>query len=516
VDGDLNEPSKNAAYLLQGGLGMPDRSYYLDDAPAMEQHRAKYEAYLAKLLELAHVPNPQAGAKAAVALERRIAQHHVSRADAEDVSKANNPWPRKEFAKRAPGLEWDAYFRAAGMDKVDTIVVWMPDAVTGEAALARSVPLADWRAYLTVRAIDRHASLLAKPFADERFAFYQTELRGVPTQPPRWRRAIDLMNGVVPEQVGREYVKRWFAPESKQAIQQMVAGIVAAFSRRIDALSWMGDATKAKAKEKLKTLRVGIGYPDAWTEDSTLTVSRTDAYANVERAEAWESHRRLASIGQPLDRGHWEMPAQVVNAQNLPIRNALTFPAGILVPPFFDPAATAAANYGAIGAVIGHEISHSFDDEGAKFDAQGRFVNWWTPEDQVHFTASGAALAAQFSTYKPFEDASVDGKLTLSENLADLAGLAAAYDAWRASLGGAPAPEQDGLNGDQQFFLRFAQTWQEKHREASARLRLKTDTHAPPHYRTLTVRNMDAWYSAFDVHPGDALFLAPGERVRVW
>jgi predicted metalloendopeptidase len=378
------------------------------------------------------------------------------------------------------------------------------------------VPLADWRAYLTARAIDRHASLLPKAFADEHFAVYQTELRGVPTQPPRWRRAIDVMNGVLPEQVGREYVKHWFAPESKQAIERMVAGIVAAFSRRIDALSWMSDATKAKAKEKLETLRVGIGYPDAWTDDSTLTASRSDAYGNVERAEAWDSHRRLASIGQPLDRGHWEMPAQVVNAQNLPIRNALSFPAGILVAPFFDPTASPAANYGSIGAVIGHEISHSFDDEGAKFDAHGRFVNWWTPDDHAHFEASAAALAAQFSTYKPFDDASVDGKLTLSENLADLAGLAAAYDAWRASLAGAPAPVQDGLTGDQQFFLGFAQTWQEKFRDATARLRLKTDAHAPPRYRSLTVRNLDAWYSAFDVQRGDALFLPPGERVRVW
>jgi putative endopeptidase len=516
VDGDLNDPSKNAAYLMQGGLGMPDRSYYLDDTPAMARHRARYEEHLAAMLKLAKVADGEAKAKAAVALERRIAQAHVTRADAEDVSKANNPWPRAEFGKRAPGLDWDTYLRAAGLDKVDTIVVWMPGAVTGEAALARSVPLADWRAYLTARAIDRHGSLLPRAFYEERFAFYQTELRGVPTKPPRTRRAVDLMNGALPEQVGREYVKRWFSPQSKQAIEQMVSNLVSTFSRRIDALSWMSEATKAKAKEKLTTLRVGIGYPDTWTDDAALTVARDDAYGNVERAEVWDSRRRVASIGQPLDRAHWEMPAQVVNAQNLPIRNALTFPAGILVAPFFDPASTAAANYGAIGAVIGHEISHSFDDQGAKFDAAGRFVNWWTPDDHVHFEASGAALAAQFSTYKPFPDASVDGKLTLSENLADLAGIAAAYDAWRASLGGAPAPTQDGLTGDQQFFLANAQSWQEKHREAAARMRLTTDTHAPPRYRVLTVRNLDAWYPAFGVTQGEPLFLAPGDRVRVW
>jgi putative endopeptidase len=516
VDGDLNDPSKNAAYLMQGGLGMPDRSYYLDDSPAMAQHRAKYEVHLAAMLKLAKIADPEGKAKTAVALERRIAQAHITRADAEDVSKANNPWPRAEFGKRAPGLDWDTFFRAAGLDKTDTIVVWMPGAITGEAALAKSVPLADWRAYLTARAIDRHGSLLPAAFCDERFAFYQTELRGVPTKPPRTRRAVDLMNVVVPEEVGREYVKRWFSSQSKQAIEQMVASLVAAFSRRIDALPWMSEATKAKAKEKLGTLHVGIGYPDAWTDDSALAVARNDAYGNVERAEEWDSHRRIASIGQPLDRTHWEMPAQVVDAQNLPIRNALTFPAGILVAPFFDPASTAAANYGAIGAVIGHEISHSFDDQGAKFDARGRFANWWTSDDHVHFEASSAALAAQFSTYKPFPDASVDGKLTLSENLADLAGLAAAYDAWRASLGGAPAPVQDGLTGDQQFFLAFGQAWQEKFREATARMRLTTDTHAPPRYRVLTVRNLDAWYTAFDLRSGDPLFLPPADRVRVW
>jgi putative endopeptidase len=516
VDGDLNDPSKNAAYLMQGGLGMPDRSYYVDDSPAMAQHRAKYEAHLAGMLKLAKVADPEGKAKKAVALEVRIAQTHVSRADAEDVSKANNPWPRAELDKRAPGLDWATYLHAAGLDKTDTLVVWMPGAVTGEAALVKSVPLGDWKAYLTARAVDRAAALLPKALYEERFAFYGTELRGIPTPPPRTRRAIDLMNAVMSEQVGREYVKKWFSADSKHAIEQMVSSLVAAFSSRIDALTWMSDATKAKAKQKLGTLHVGIGYPDAWTDDSTLVVARGDAYGNVERAEQWDSQRRIASIGQPLDRAHWEMPAQVVNAQNLPIRNALTFPAGILVAPFFDPASTAAANYGSIGSVIGHEISHSFDDQGAKFDAQGRFVNWWTPEDYAHFEASGAALTAQLSTYKPFPDASVDGKLTLGESLADLAGLGAAYDAWRASLNGGPAPMQDGLSGDEQFFLSFAQSWQSKTREASARMALATDPHAPARFRPLTVRNLDAWYSAFDVQRGDPLFLAPADRVHVW
>jgi putative endopeptidase len=516
VDGDLNDPSRNAAYLMQGGLGMPDRDFYLDDSPLMTQHRAKYEAHLAAMMKLAKIADPEGKAKRAVALEKRIAQAHVSRTDVEDVAKANNPWPRTEFGARAPGLDWETYFKAAGLDGTSTLVVWTPGAIVGEAALVKDVPIADWKAYLTARVVDRSGGQLTKALYDERFAFYGTELGGVPTPPPRTRRAIDLLNAVLPEQVGREYAARHFPAESKAAVQTMVASIIDAFRHRIDALPWMADATKAKAKAKLDTLRVGVGYPDQWADDSALLVKRDDYFGNVERAEKWDSDRRLASIGKPLDRGRWEMPVQVVNAQNLPIRNALSFPAGILSAPFFDPSRTAAANYGAIGAVIGHEISHSFDNQGATFDAQGRFVNWWTPEDLAHFEAAGQALAAQFSAYKPFPDASVDGKLCLAEDLADLAGLSAAYDAWRASLGGAPPPTQDGFTGDQQFFLAFAQTWQTKMREATERTRLRVDTHAPPHYRVFTVRNLDAWYPAFDVQQGDALFLAPGDRVRVW
>lgn len=516
VDGDLNDPSKNAAYLMQGGLGMPDRSFYLDDSPQMAQHRTKYEAHLAAMMKLAKIADPEGKAKKAAALEKRIAQVHVSRADSEDVAKANNPWPRAEFAKRAPGLDWETYFKAAGLGKTDTIIVWMPSAIIGEAALAKDVPIADWKAYLTARVIDRNGGMLPKAFYDERFAFYGTEIGGVPTPPPRTRRVIDLMNALMPEEVGREYVARWFPADSKKAVQDMVTSIVDAFRHRIDALPWMADTTKAKAKAKLDTLKVGVGYPDQWADDSALVIKRDDAFGNVERAERFDSDRRMSSIGKPLDRTKWEMPAQVVNAQNLPIRNALSFPAGILVAPFFDPSRTAAANYGAIGAVMGHEISHSFDNQGATFDAQGRFVNWWTPDDFAHFEAAGQALAAQFSAYKPFPDASVDGKQCLAENLADLAGLAAAYDAWHASLNGAQAPMQDGFTGDQQFYLSFAQTWQTKMREPTERTRLKIDTHAPPHYRVFTVRNLDAWYAAFDVQSSDPLYLAPTDRVRVW
>lgn len=516
VDGDLNDPSKNAGYLMQGGLGMPDRGDYLDEGKDAAARRDKYLAHLEALFTLAKIAEPKAKAKAAFALERRIAEVHVSRVDAGNVSTANNPWPRSEFGKRAPGLDWETYFRAAKLDGVAQLIVWMPKAVIGEAALAKSASLADWRAYLTARALDRHSPFLGKAFATEHFAFYEGELAGKKAQPPRTRDAINVLNEVVPELVGREYVRRHFPEGSKKEIEAMVASVTSAFARRIDALAWMSDKTKARAKEKLATLKVGVGYPDKWFDDAGLSVKRDDLYGNVERAIAWDTARRVATIGKPLDRSVWEMPAQVVNAQNLPIRNALSFPAGILVPPFYDPKATAAANYGGLGATIGHEISHSFDDEGAKFDAQGRLVDWWTKDDYGHFEAAGAALAAQFSSYKPYPDLAIDGKLTLGENLADLAGLAAAYDAWKASLNGQPAPMQDGFTGDQQFFLSYAQTWQDKLREPLERTLLKTNGHAPAHWRALTVRNMDAWYAAFDVQPTDALYLAPSARVRIW
>ena len=444
VDGDLERPDEERR--------VPDARRPRHARPQLLRRRLAADGAaprevrgdLGAMLKLAKVADPEGKAKKVAALEKRIAEAHVSRSDAEDVAKANNPWPRAEFAKRAPGLDWSAYFKAAGLDKVDTIIAWMPSAVTAEAALVKDVPIADWKAYLTARIVDRHGSLLPKAFYDQRFGFYATELQGVPTPPPRTRRAIDLMDAVVPEEVGREYVKRWFPAENKQAIQQMVTSIVEAFRHRIDALPWMADSTKTKAKAKLDTLKVGIGYPDQWVDDSALVVKRDDAFGNVERAEKWDSDRRIASIGKPLDRTQWEMPAQVVNAQNLPIRNALSFPAGILQPPFYDPSRTAAANYGAIGTVMGHEISHSFDNQGATFDAQGRFVNWWTPEDFAHFEAAGQALAAQFSAYKPFPDMAVDGKQCLAEDLANLAGLTAAYDAWRASLNGARRPPKTG------------------------------------------------------------------------
>ena len=516
VEQDLNDPSKNTGYILQGGLGMPDRSHFLDESPARVELRAKYERHVATIFKLAQIADAEAKAARVMALERKIATAHASRTDSDDVGKANNPWKRSEFVERAPGIEWEPFFAAAGLDKQPGFIVWHPQAVTGISKLVASEPLEVWKDLFTAHTIDHFAEVLPRAFVQEQFDFFSKEMRGVPVNAPRFRRAIHSANDVLGDTVGKAYVARYFPASSKRAIEEMVKNLAAAFGRRIDALTWMSPATKAKAREKLATLNVGIGYPESFRDDSSLSIVRGDAFGNLERAELHNYRINLAKLGRPADRGEWAMFPQEVNAVNLPIRNSLNFPAAILVPPFFDPQATAAANYGGIGSVIGHEISHSFDDQGAKFDAQGRFANWWTPDDLAHFEASGAALAEQYSGYRPFPDAKVDGKLTLSENIADLAGLAAAHDAWLASLGRVPAPTQDGLTGEQQFFLAYAQCWQSKTRDKELREALATNGHAPARYRVLTVRNLDEWYQAFAVEPRDTLYLAPAQRVRVW
>jgi predicted metalloendopeptidase len=516
VEQDLNDPSRYAPYLLQGGLGMPDRDYYLSTSPKMEAIRTAYRAHIAKVLTLAGHKDADAEAAQIYGLEEKIAKVHSPRADSEDVLKANNPWARADFARKAPGLDWDAYFAAAGLTGRAQFIVWHPKATAGEAALVTSEPLEVWKSYLAYQQINHYSNILPKAFADERFAFYGTTLSGTPQQAVRWKRAVNATNGALSDAVGKLYVARYFPPESKAKVQAMVADLIAAFRVRIDRLDWMAPATKAEAKRKLATLKVGVGYPDHWIDYTGLKVSPSAALANVMAAEDFEYRRNLAKFGKPVDRGEWAMPAQLVNAVNLPVRNALNFPAAILQPPYFNPQNTIAENLGGTGGTIGHEISHSFDDQGAQFDSQGRLRNWWTPADAEHFRASGKALADQFSAYMPFPDLHENGEQILSENIADIAGLNAAYDAYRIANGGKEGPSSQGLTGDQQFFLAFAQSWRGKSREPLARQRVVTDGHALPEYRADTVRNMDPWYAAFDVKPGEKLALAPKDRVKVW
>jgi predicted metalloendopeptidase len=516
IAGDLSDPGRYIPFLLQGGLDMPDRDYYLDASASMAAIRDQYRAHIERVLTLAHLADAHVKAAHIFDLEHRIAMVHWSREKSEDVLKGNNRWMRRDFEIRAPGLDWAAFFKAAQLDGQSTIIVWQPSAVTGISSLVASQPLETWKDYLAFHAIEHAATYLPKPFVDENFAFHGHVLAGTQALRERWKRGVDATNAALGEAVGKLYVQRYFSPAEKARAEKLVSNLVAAFARRIDKLEWMAPQTKAKAKEKLATLKVGVGYPDKWRDYSGLKVIRGDALGNFERAEQFEYQRNLAKLGNPVDRSEWVMNPQLVNAVNLPVMNALNFPAANLQPPNFDPERPAVMDYGAIGATIGHEISHSFDDEGALFDASGRLHNWWTEEDLAHFKASAARLAAQYNAYRPFPDLAVNGKQTLSENIADVAGLAVAYDAYRFALHGEAARPVQGFSADQQFFLSFAQSWREKIREPALRQRIVTDGHAPDQYRAATVRNLDAWYPAFNVKAGEALYLAPQDRVQMW
>ncbi len=512
----LEDPSRNLAYLLQGGLVMPSRDYYLSDDAHMVATRAKYRTYVGALLKQADIADAEAKAKTILDLETKIAKAQASLLDSEDVHKANNLWRMADFAQKAPGLDWAAYFKAAGLDGQPQIDVWQPGAITGLSALTSSEPLQAWKDLLVFHTLDQSAGLLPKAYADLGFDFHGRTLQGTPEQQPRWKRAVGATSNDLGDAVGQLYVKHYFPASSKAEVEQLVKNLLAAFDERIDTLNWMTAETRQKAKAKLATVRVGVGYPDTWRDYGTLEIRADDALGNHLRAEKFEYEHQRAKLGQPVDHAEWWMTPQTVNAVNLPLQNALNFPAAILQPPFFDPKADAAANYGAIGSVIGHEISHSFDNMGAEFDAEGRLANWWTPEDLAHFKAAGQQLARQFDKYEALPGLHVNGEQTLGENIADVSGLTIAYLAYHKSLGGKPAPVIDGLSSDQRFFLAYGQAWRSKIREAAQRQRLATDVHAPADFRAQTVRNLDPWYPAFKVKPGEKLYLAPKDRVKIW
>ena len=512
----FNDSDHYVPYLMQGGLQLPDREYYLADSAHMRELRTKYQAHVSAMLKLAGFTDTGARAERIIALEHAIAEKHLTLAENDDIHKANNTWSQSDFASKAPGLDWVEYFRGAGLSKQASFMVWQPTAFAGEAALVTSTPLDTWKDWLAYHLIEEYAGVLPETFADERFAFFGKVLQGTPEQRPRWQRAVVIVNRYLGDDVGQLYAQRYFPPEAKAQAQAMVANIIAAFRKRIDALSWMAASTKAEAQAKLDTLYVGIGYPESWIDYSAYDVRPDDIFGNVWRGSLFQYQRQVARLGKPVDRKEWSMTPQTVNAVNLPLQNALNFPAAILQPPFFDPLAPAAANYGAIGSVIGHEISHTFDTEGSAFDSKGRVRNWWTPADLAHFEAATAKLAAQYDAYKPFPDLSLNGKQTLAENVADVAGISAAFDGYRASLNGKPAPVQEGFSGDQQFFIAFGQNYASKTREAALRQQVMTDSHSPGEYRADEVRNIDAWYAAFDVQPGQTLYLAPADRVRIW
>jgi putative endopeptidase len=512
----FHDPDHYTAYLLQGGLALPDRAYYLSESEHMKALRGKYETHVATMMKLAGLSDPEARARRILELEHGIAETHRSLAENEDIHKADNTWSRSEFAQNAPGLDWDEYFRGAGLGEVANFMVWQPEAFKGESALVDSTPLETWRDWLAFHLIEAYASFLPKPLAEERFAFFGKQLSGAQQERPRWQRGVIVVNAELGDVVGKVYAQKYFSPAAKAQAQDMVAKLIANFRKRIEALTWMDPSTKAEAEAKLSTLYVGIGYPESWQDYSNYEVKADDIFGNMWRGNLSHYEREVARLGKTVNRKEWSMTPQTVNAVNLPLQNALNFPAAILQPPFYDPKAPLAVNYGAIGSIMGHEISHTFDTEGSTFDAKGGLRNWWTPEDLKHFEAATAALAAQYSAYKPFPDVSVNGRQTLAEDIADLAGISAAYDGYHAALNGKLAPTQHGFTGDQQFFIAFGQNWGSKVREQALRQQVLTDPHAPAQYRAETVRNVDAWYKAFDVSPGETLYLPPDERVVIW
>ncbi len=503
-------------HLLQGGLGMPDRESYLDSSSQMAELRTKYQSHVAEILKLAGVADAEKKAAGILALEVRIAQSHAPDSDATDVFKQNNSWKRSDFSVKAPGMDWDAYFAAAGVAGQTEFTVWQPTAVTGTSALVGNVELDLWKDYLRFHLMEHYSSVLPEAVGAEDAAFYGTILGGAPQTRDRSKDAIAATNAALGQAVGQLYTQRYFPPEAKAKVRAMVDDLITAYRSRISKLSWMSAPTKEKALAKLAALRIGLGYPDTWIDYSMLDVARDDAFGNMRRAEAFDRAFNLAKLKRAADPDEWRIDPQIVGAVIVFTPNTETFSAGLFQPPFFDYQGDAATNYGSAGAGIAHEISHSFDELGNIYDAQGRLGMWWTAEDVAKYHAAGAKLAAQFDGYCPFPDACVNGKQVLSESIADLAGLLVAHDAHVLSLKGKPDVVIDELTGEQRFFLAFAQRWRKKQGDAGLRGQIKSDTHAPGEYRSNTVRNVNAWYKAFDIRPGDKLYLKPEDRVRIW
>jgi putative endopeptidase len=515
---DARNSTQYAVTLFQGGLGLPDRDYYLKDDAKLKDARTSYRAHIEKMLTMAGEAKAAAGAEAILNLEASLAKIQWTRVEERDPIKTYNKTAISELSVLMPGYDWPRYVRSAGFEgKVDAVIVTEPSYFKALAKVMTGTPLPVWKTYFKWRVLSASAPYLSKAFVDERFAFTGGVLRGVPQNQTRWKRGVALLDTSLGEALGKLYVAKYFPPQNKARMQLLVQNLLEAYRRDIDTLDWMSAETKVGAQAKLAKLLPKIGYPDHWRDYSALKVSRDDLRGNVVRAIEFEYRRNLAKLGKPVDRGEWRMRPQTVNASYNPTSNEITFPAGILQPPFFDATADDAANYGGIGAVIGHEMSHGFDDRGSQFDADGNLHDWFTKADHDKFAEKTKALIAQYSAYEPVPDYHVNGALTLGENIADNSGLAIAYKAYRISLAGHEAPVIDGFSGDQRLYLGWVQVWRGKVREAEAIQRIKTDPHSPPAVRgTAPLRNQAGFYAAFGLKPGDKMYLPPEQRVNIW
>ncbi|HZK99158.1 MAG TPA: M13-type metalloendopeptidase [Caulobacteraceae bacterium] len=515
IGADAKNPTRYAVQLGTGGMGLPDRDYYLE--AALADKKAKYQAYVATLLRQVNWPDPNGAAKAVVDYETRIAEVSWTRAQRRDRDKTYNPMSLAELQATAPDFPWRPFLAREDLGAVDRFIVTTNTAVPKVAAIYAATPVATLQAWQAFHVVDEAAPYLSRRFVDAHFAFRDHELAGQPEQQPRWKRGVAFVNRVVGESVGRLYVARYFPPSSKATMEALVGDLETAMAARIERLDWMSAPTKAKAEEKLAKLTVKIGYPVKWRDYGAYRVEAADLYGDAARSAAYDWDYDLARLDGPVDKLEWHMTPQTVNAYYNPTNNEIVFPAAILQPPFFDPNADPAVNFGGIGGVIGHEMTHGFDDQGRKSDGDGKLTEWWTPEDAAKFKVQADRLGAQYSSYEPVPGFHIKGEQTMGENIADMGGLLLALDAYHASLKGRPAPVLNGLTGDQRVFLGWAQVWRQKQRPDAAVQQTKSDPHSAARFRVIgPVRNNDGWYAAFDVKPGDKYYLAPDQRVRIW
>ncbi|GIW95637.1 MAG: zinc metalloprotease [Pirellulaceae bacterium] len=514
---DARRSSHYAAYVSQSGLTLPDRDYYLLDDARFQRIREAFRSYVVRLCQAVGLQHPDRIARHVLELETALAHHQWDRVTNRDPVRTYNKLPAAELQAMWKNVSWEEFARGAGVHEQESLIVRQPDYFKALDGLLKDFSLDVWQDYLRFQIADAYAPASSEELEQLHFEFHSRTLRGVAEPPPRWKRALEMMDGVIGELVGKIYVREYFRPEAKEAMLELVENLRRAFAHRIRQLDWMSEATKQQALQKLAKVRVKVGYPDKWKDYSALEIRPDDYAGNLQRAAAFEYQRMLDKLGKPVDRDEWHMNPQTVNAYYNPLMNEIVFPAAILQPPFFQLDADSAVNYGAIGAVIGHELSHGFDDKGSKYDGDGNLRNWWTEEDRQAFEERGKKLVEQFNQYRPFEDMAINGELTLGENIGDLGGVNIAFTAYQLSLEGRPSPVIEGTTGEQRFFMGYAQVWRRKYREEELRRRLLTDPHSPARYRVIgIVSNIDAFYDAFGVQPQHKMYIAPEKRVRIW